>query len=580
MYSSRYPSGSAAPPAGKPAPAAISGRMGDLLDQVKAEYETVAQQLSIATMAQATAERKLQAQLVEMNQLQQTLTTLEANHRRIRQQYEEDLMRMRRQLEGRQPDAAAGAKRHRSLSNNANSNGPVHVPVVAVPPRPSSATSPPSQLEQGRQGESGAVASLRHRSLGPGPSDTLPSVAAVAPPLRPQSSTSSPHSPHEGQSTTPPNRRADPLPSLRMSRYSETTTKSEPPSSSPAGPSKKKAKTSSEDSKGAGRTASSPSSTASSPSQQVADTKSTKQPNAQERGSSTSAPKSSTAKGRKPLQWNWTYGKSPSFANGETKDPEVHQTMEHKSVVCCVRFSPDGTMLATGCSETARVFDVQSGKMTFNASRPGDMGDTTSNDDDDDDTSNKPDGAFVRAVAFSPDSSKLVAGMPQNTVRVWDLATQKEGPVMMGHDSEVYALDCVGDLVVSGSGDRTVRLWDARTGACKKILGRDDGGPSDGVTSVALSRDGKYLAAGSLDKVVRIWDTETTQLLDRLEGHSDSVYAIAFSPDSKNLISGSFDRNVFLWDVNGQSRTSSRPRMVFQGHKDLVLSVAYTPDGR
>lgn len=283
------------------------------------------------------------------------------------------------------------------------------------------------------------------------------------------------------------------------------------------------------------------------------------------------ASKSSSSKGSK-LNWNCVYNNSTAHPDPERPVAELHQTMDHQSVVCCVRFSPDGTMMATGCHKTARVFDVKTGERKFIVSRPGGSGANGQ--------SSEEDAAYVRAVAFSPDCTKLVAGMPHNTIRVWDIATNEEGQAMTGHESEIYALDYVNDMIVSGSGDRKVRLWDARTGQCKKIFGSESGGPSDGVTSVALSPDGRYLAAGSLDKVVRIWDTESSQLIDRFEGHSDSVYSIAFSPDGKNVISGSLDKNIMLWDVNGQARASSRPRTVFQGHKDFVLSVAYTPDGR
>lgn len=234
--------------------------------------------------------------------------------------------------------------------------------------------------------------------------------------------------------------------------------------------------------------------------------------------------------------------------------------------------------MASGCHKTAHVFDVKTGDRKFSVSRPGPSngnagGNTQSSGNDAED-------AYVRAVCFSPDCTKLVAGMPHNTIRIWDIATNEEGPPLTGHESEIYSLDYVSDLIVSGSGDRKIRLWDARTSQCTKIFGSESGGPSDGVTSVALSPDGRLLAAASLDKVVRIWDTETSQLLDRLEGHSDSVYSIAFSPDGKNVISGSLDRNIMLWDVCAQGRTTTRPRMLFQGHKDFVLSVAYTPDGR
>ncbi|RAW34706.1 General transcriptional corepressor [Phytophthora cactorum] len=295
-------------------------------------------------------------------------------------------------------------------------------------------------------------------------------------------------------------------------------------------------------------------------------------------GNNTTQKSSNTKASR--LNWSCVYSSKTSMSYQESERPaaEMHQSMDHQSVVCCVRFSSDGTMMASGCHKTAQVFDVKTGDRKFLVSRPAGSGQTPTSQANA--AANEPDDAYVRAVCFSPDCTKLVAGMPQNTIRVWDIASNEEGPAMTGHESEIYSLDYVNDLIVSGSGDRKVRLWDARNGQCKKIFGNESGGPSDGVTSVALSPDGRLLAAASLDKVVRIWDTETAQLLDRLEGHSDSVYSIAFSPDGKNVISGSLDRNIMLWDVCAQGRTTTRPRMLFQGHKDFVLSVAYTPDGR
>jgi len=158
-------------------------------------------------------------------------------------------------------------------------------------------------------------------------------------------------------------------------------------------------------------------------------------------------------------------------------------------------------------------------------------------------------------------------------------------------------------LIASGSGDRTVRLWDIETNQQVLQLLIDDG-----VTTVAISPDNRYVAAGSLDKSVRVWDTTTGFLVERLEGeqgHMDSVYSVAFAPNGRDLVSGSLDKTIKMWELStpprigvGQAPRGGKCIRTFEGHKvsnflrhcvrgianqvwqDFVLSVALTPDGR
>ena len=123
-----------------------------------------------------------------------------------------------------------------------------------------------------------------------------------------------------------------------------------------------------------------------------------------------------------------------------------------------------------------------------------------------------------------------------------------------GHHQEVYSLDFSldGRLLVSGSGDKTARIWDMIDGT-SKVLTINDGGSrynDHGVTSVAISPNGQFVAAGSLDTIVRIWDVTTAQLVESLRGHTDSVYSVTFTPDGKGLVSGSLDKTLKFWDVS------------------------------
>jgi len=82
--------------------------------------------------------------------------------------------------------------------------------------------------------------------------------------------------------------------------------------------------------------------------------------------------------------------------------------------------------------------------------------------------------------------------------------------------------------------------WDSRL---QKLEGH-----TSWVNSVAFSPDGQLLASGSGDETVRLWNPATGEQLQKLEGHTDSVKSVAFSPDGQLLASGSGDETVRLWN--------------------------------
>jgi WD40 repeat protein len=128
-----------------------------------------------------------------------------------------------------------------------------------------------------------------------------------------------------------------------------------------------------------------------------------------------------------------------------------------------------------------------------------------------------------------------------------------------------------GHTLASGSYDKTVRLWDAHTGASISVLE----GHQNTVTSVVFSPDGHTLASGSHDNTVRLWDAHTGASLSVLEGHQNWVTSVVFSPDGHTLASGSDDKTVRLWDAHTGASLS-----VLEGHQNTVRSVVFSPDGQ
>ena len=230
------------------------------------------------------------------------------------------------------------------------------------------------------------------------------------------------------------------------------------------------------------------------------------------------------------------------------------------SITGNVAYSPDGTLLAVASSI---------GIWIYNADNSAEVALLTGHT------------SLLDSVAFSPDGLTLASGSWDKTIRLWDVRTGKALKTFEGHTSVVtsVAFSPDGFTLASGSLKRTIRLWDARTGEHLHTLE----GHKGGITSVAFSPDGLVLvSAGGYwsnlkDKTIRLWDVHSGDALKILEGHTGKVASVAFSPDGKTLASGGgyMDNTVRLWDVH-----SGDALKILEGHTGKVASVAFSPDGK
>jgi len=233
----------------------------------------------------------------------------------------------------------------------------------------------------------------------------------------------------------------------------------------------------------------------------------------------------------------------------------------HRGSIYCMGWSPDGELLATGSNDKSikllkfdgRLFNQVGEEIELNIHN-----------------------GTVRELSFVPNRCGLLVsgGAGDGCVHVSDVISQKLSGTFDGHSGNVltvYAGD--GDIVATGGTDNTVRLWDLRSQRCIDVVVVGDSSPA----SVTLSGSDKYLASGQEDGSILLYDLVAGRTLQNFRLHQSDCRSVRFSPDSSRLLTASYDTTISLLHLNKDLEITIPNHYVIGKHNDKVIQTRWHP---
>ena len=180
---------------------------------------------------------------------------------------------------------------------------------------------------------------------------------------------------------------------------------------------------------------------------------------------------------------------------------------------------------------------------------------------------------MVESMSLSADGRYALSGSYDKTLKLWNVNTGECLRTFEGHSGRVrsVSLSANGKYAISGSNDKTMKLWELSSGQCQRTFE----GHSKDVNSVSLSADGSYAISGSNDKTLKLWNMSTGKCLRTFEGHSKDVDSVSLSADGRYALSGSYDKMLKLWELS-----TGECLRTFEGHSNWVESVSLSADGK
>ena len=241
----------------------------------------------------------------------------------------------------------------------------------------------------------------------------------------------------------------------------------------------------------------------------------------------------------------------------------LRELEHHRDTVYAVAFTPDSSRLISGSRDrTIQVWDPWTGERLYGARAGGE----------------------VSQVAVSPEGRRVAGvGFFSAIGEVWQITDAASLFNIEGHNVRLRSVAWSPDnrWFASGDSDGIVLLHDPQTGQVVQTIGP----VIEGATALAFSPTGDTLAVGTSRGVIGLWKIEGLRLDASWAGHSGNVLDLAFSPDGSLLVTTGDDGMIRLWNVAGLSGVTGVGQAVQQrlaslgGHGATVRSLAFSRDG-
>ncbi len=178
----------------------------------------------------------------------------------------------------------------------------------------------------------------------------------------------------------------------------------------------------------------------------------------------------------------------------------------------------------------------------------------------------------VNDAQFSKDGKRILTVSGDKTGKIWDAETGQLLANLKGHTSPIFKGDfnSNGNTILTISEDGTAKLWNSTSGS----LLYNFGNKKDIVTDAQFSKDGKIIFASFADSTERIFDTESGKLKYRIKNTRDDIAAATMNADNTQIATIGNDFNIRIWDVH-----SGKQLKTLRGHKRLINYIQYSPDG-